>query len=290
MKPRVFIASSVEGKPLAEAIQANLDHDAYCTVWSQGTFGTGMNSIDSLMESVRTNDFGVFVLSPDDVLTSRANEYRVARDNVLLEAGMFLGRYGKEKAFLVTPRGLNDYHIPSDLLGITPADYDPERLRTDKAQATLGSACTKIRDAINRVPNHVKDLIFQASLQVGPATWNFPAKLSIDIINKSDCEVVLKPVFFRYGKGLKRAANAISVGNPAAGKFGFWFRNPSGMHDRHSVYLLKGDSTNIYAPIDPAMDSADVQKAIAAKACGECHLNCYWMDDNPRVQYHVVLL
>src|SRR4029077_8557404 len=71
MKPRVFIASSVEGKRLAEAIQANLDHDAYCTVWSQRPFVTG--TIDSLLESVRTNDFGVFVLSPDDVTVLRGS-------------------------------------------------------------------------------------------------------------------------------------------------------------------------------------------------------------------------
>jgi predicted nucleotide-binding protein len=96
MRPRVFIASSVEGKRLAEAIQANLDHDAYCTVWSQRPFVTG--TIDSLLESVRTNDFGVFVLSPDDVTVLRAEQYRVARDNVLLEAGMFLSRYGKDCA------------------------------------------------------------------------------------------------------------------------------------------------------------------------------------------------
>jgi hypothetical protein len=246
------------------------------------------------LESVRTNDFGVFVLSPDDVTVLRAEQYRVARDNVLLEAGMFLGRYGKEKAFLVTPRGLKDYHIPSDLLGITPADYDPDRLRTDSAQATLGSACTKIKEAINRVPNHAKNLVFEPSLVVGPAAgpkpWTYPAKLSVDIFNRSDCEVVLKSVFFRYGSGLKRAANAKAIGNPADGKFYFLFRNPSGFHDRKSVYLLKAGSTNTFAAIDPAMSAADVQKAIANKQVGELHLNCYWMDENPRVQYHVILL
>jgi hypothetical protein len=294
MKPRVFIGSSVEGKGLAEAIQANLDHDAYCTVWSQGVFGTGSNSIDALLDGVRTNDFGVFVLSPDDVTVIRADEFRVARDNVLLEAGMFLGRYGKEKAFLVTPRGLKDYHIPSDLLGITPADYDPTRLRTDKAQATLGSACTKIKEAIAKVPNHANELIFQANLLVGPSSgsgaWTFPAKLSIDITNNSGCEVVLKPVFFKYGLALKRAPNARAMGNPADGKFPFSFRGPSGIHNRGSVLLVKGDSTNTYAAIDQAMSNADVQNAIAKKQVGELHLNCYWMDENPRVQYHVACI
>ncbi len=44
----MFIGSSVEGKPLAEAIQANLDFDFFCTVLSQGVFVAGTSSIDSL--------------------------------------------------------------------------------------------------------------------------------------------------------------------------------------------------------------------------------------------------
>ncbi len=294
MKPRVFIGSSVEGKSLAEAIQSNLDHDAYCTVWSQGVFGTGSNSIDALLDGVRTNDFGIFVLSPDDVATIRADQFCVARDNVLLEAGMFLGRYGKEKAFLVTPRGLKDYHIPSDLLGITPADYDPERLRRDTPEATLGFVCTKIKNAIKKVPNHVNELVVQASHLLGPASgpgkWNIPSKLSIDITNNSGCDVVLKPAFFKYGPGLKRAPNVKAIGNPADERFPFSFRGPSGIHNRSSVLLVKTDSTNTYAGIDPAMSNAEVRSAIAKKRVGELHLNCYWMDENPRVQYHVVCL
>ena len=120
--------------------------------------------------------------------------------------------------------------------------------------------------------------------------WNIPSKLSIDITNNSGCDVVLKPVFFKYGTGLKRAPNVKAIGNPADGRFPFSFRGPSGIHNRSSVLLVKTDSTNTYAGIDPAMSNAEVQNAIAKKRVGELHLNCYWMDENPRVQYHVVCL
>jgi hypothetical protein len=292
MKPRVFIGSSVEGKRLAEAIQSNLDHDAYCTVWAQGVFGVGNTGIDSLLQGVRTNDFGVFIFSPDDDLTSRGEPYRVARDNVILETGMFLGRYGKHKAFLAAPRGLKDFHIPSDLLGITLADYDADRLRTDSPEATLGSVCTKIKEAISKTPNYANDLLVQASHSLGPTTGpdrrQIPSKLSIDIYNRSQCDVVLRPICFRYHPGLKRAPNIKAIGNPADNRFEFKFRGASGIHTLNSVLLIKSDSTNTFAGIDPAMPSDDVQKAIASKRAGELHLNCYWMEENPRVQYVVV--
>jgi hypothetical protein len=53
---------------------------------------------------------------------------------------------------------------------------------------------------------------------------------------------------------------------------------------------VKGDSTNTYAAIDPAMSNAEVQEAITKNQVCKLHLNCYWMDENPRVQYHVVIL
>jgi hypothetical protein len=294
VKPRVFIGSSVEGKALAEAIQVNLDYDLYCTIWTQAVFGVGSSTLDDLLQAVRTNDFAIFVLSPDDDLTLRGALFKVARDNVLFEAGMFVGRYGKGKVFLVTPRGLRDFHLPTDLSGITMADYDPQRLKSDSAQATLGSACTKIKDAIKVVPNNANDLLVQASHLTGPTSgpgkWNIPSKLSMDITNKSKCPVVLKPVCFRYHPDLKPAPNAPALGSSSDNRFAFQFRASDFMHTLDSVFIRPGESANTYAGIDPAMSGGDVQKAISAKHLGELHLECYWMDNNPRIQYCVVLL
>jgi predicted nucleotide-binding protein len=142
--PRVFIASAGESLTVANAIQANLDHDAECTVWNQGVMRLGRTTMENLAEQLGNNEFGIFVFNTDDVLLSRGEEHAVARDNVILEMGMFAGRLGLGRTFIVKPRGV-DLRIPSDLLGITLAEYDPTR---DNLQAALGAACNAIRQEL----------------------------------------------------------------------------------------------------------------------------------------------
>jgi len=141
----VFIGSSTEGLPVAEAIQQNLDYACDTTVWSQGIFGLGEGSLEALVDRVGDFDFAVLVLTPDDVVTSRGKAEQSARDNVLLELGLFLGAIGRKRTFIVYDRTAN-LKLPSDLAGVTPATY--QRHRTDNLQAALGACCTKIKNAI----------------------------------------------------------------------------------------------------------------------------------------------
>src|SRR5882724_10096487 len=111
MKPRIFIGSSVEGKTVADAIQMNLDYDAHCTVWDQA-FPLSHSTIDSLLHNLANHDFAIFILSGDDKLKLRNEDFITARDNVVYEAGLAAGMYGKERCFLVVPRDIRDFHLP----------------------------------------------------------------------------------------------------------------------------------------------------------------------------------
>lgn len=143
MKPKIFIGSSVEGLSIAYAIQQNLTHDAEATVWSQGIFDLSKTTIESLNEVLDSVDFSIFVFSPDDKTVIRGSEVTSIRDNVLFEFGLFIGKLGRNRVFFIMPDG-TDIHIPTDLLGITPAKYDPNR--TDKnLEAATGAACNQIR-------------------------------------------------------------------------------------------------------------------------------------------------
>jgi len=148
-KPSLFIASSVEGLPVAEAINLNLDHDTHATLWRTGTFKIGSVALEDIVKKSSQVDFAVFVFTPDDVTTIRNKEMLVARDNVVFEMGLFIGSLGKERCYVVKPRGV-EMHLPSDLVGVTPADYDPQRPDGDIASA-LNAACTLIKDRIHNL-------------------------------------------------------------------------------------------------------------------------------------------
>lgn len=150
MKPRVFIGSSVEQVDLAYAVQEGLEYDVEGTVWTQGVFQPSRSTMAALVDQLDVNDFAIFVLAPDDLTAMRKEIASTVRDNVIFELGLFAGRYGHERCFIITPRNADDLHLPTDLLGITPAEYDADR-QDKNLVAALGAACNRIRKSIKQL-------------------------------------------------------------------------------------------------------------------------------------------
>ena len=149
MKPKVFIGSSRESLEVAYAVQENLEHQAEITVWSQGIFEPSKYTLESLINALGHFDFGIFVFGPDDLVRLRGDEYPAARDNVVFELGLFVGRLGKERNFLLIPRSPENLHLPTDLLGIMPATFDPSR-QDGNLSAAVGPACNKISKTMQK--------------------------------------------------------------------------------------------------------------------------------------------
>jgi hypothetical protein len=149
MKAKVFIGSSSESLDIAYALQENLEHEAEITVWSQGIFEPSRYALDSLITALDGFDFGIFVFGADDVVRLRGIEYQTARDNVVFELGLLTGKLGKERNFLVMPRFQEGFRLPTDLLGIIPVTFDPNR-QDGNIGAALGPACSKILKAIKK--------------------------------------------------------------------------------------------------------------------------------------------
>lgn len=146
MKPKIFVASSVEGLDVAYPLQVNLQHDADITIWSQGVFSLSETPLDAITEALIASDFGIFVFSPDDETKMRGSVSDTVRDNVIFELGLFIGKLGKRRCFIVMPDNI-DFHIPTDLVGVTPTKYSGERDKKEMA-ASLGPACHDIRQAM----------------------------------------------------------------------------------------------------------------------------------------------
>ena len=147
MRPRVFVASSKEGLAVAEALQRRAEHDAELTLWTDDVFALSQPALASLLELLGRVDAGIFVLTADDVAKIRKKEVPVARDNVIFELGLFVGRLGPQRCFVVKPRSADDLHLPSDLTGFTPAMYEEGRSDRNLA-AAIGPVWTRIRDAL----------------------------------------------------------------------------------------------------------------------------------------------
>jgi tetratricopeptide (TPR) repeat protein len=148
-KPRLFIGSSTEGLSIAYAIQENLSYSAEITVWDQGVFNLSDTTIESLMSVIESTDFGVFVFTPDDITTIRGKKNITVRDNVLFELGLFIGKIGRKRSFIIMPDN-SELHLPTDLLGITPGKYETNRSDGNQKAAT-GGCSNKIREAINKL-------------------------------------------------------------------------------------------------------------------------------------------
>jgi len=148
-KPKIFIASSVESLPIAEAVNLNLDHDFEVTLWRTGTFKLSSGTLEDLLVKASTVDFALFVFAPEDIAVIRENTHHVTRDNVVFELGLFIGSIGKERCFVLRPRN-EELHLPSDLIGLNFADFDANRADGDIASAT-NAACTQIKTRANEL-------------------------------------------------------------------------------------------------------------------------------------------
>jgi len=145
-KPSLFVGSSSEGLEVARAIQVQLADVADVELWNEDVFSLGYGTLEALVQALSRFDFAVLVLTPDDLTISRGVQQGSARDNVLIELGLFIGRLGRERTFLLCSKD-GDIKVPSDLAGITFATYSQPRDQ-DKLIPALGPACVKIRNAI----------------------------------------------------------------------------------------------------------------------------------------------
>src|SRR4051794_13820750 len=106
IKPTLFVGSSSEAFSVARQFATALDDVAHAIVWKDAPeFEPMRSTLDGLLTIADRYDFGVFIFTPDDEITSRGKKGHAARDNVVLELGVFLGRLGPDRTFAVVEEG-----------------------------------------------------------------------------------------------------------------------------------------------------------------------------------------
>ncbi len=202
-KPRVFIGSSAEAIHYVEAVFEGLKRDTEVTMW-MNAFEELEYTMDDLEKQLDTNDFAVFIFTPDDIIEIRNEKYLATRDNTMFEMGLFGGRLKRGRVFYIMPNDTKgivhknsieplNYHLLSDLTGLNSLKYD---IRDDKdiVQEVAG-ACIKLKRKIREkglfpnLQNKIDDLIVQK--KESEVVAKFSTLLTIELLKSDQNKVAI---------------------------------------------------------------------------------------------------
>jgi len=146
-RPTVFVGSSTRGLTIANEVRRGLDDVANVIVWNTA-FAAGTWLLGGILRQAQQSDFGIFVIRKDDKLTLKNVTYSNVRDNVLFEAGIFMGALGPERTILLWPsgKGSDKLRLPTDLEGLLREHYTPAKRHQSKPK--LQTALASIRRRI----------------------------------------------------------------------------------------------------------------------------------------------
>ena len=193
MKPRIFIGSSTEGLNVAQRIKTFFEQDYDCYLWTDGIFQFNESFIETLLKSASLFDFGFMVFSSDDISKIRDKEYETARDNVLFEYGLFLGRVGLDRAYVLCEDGVK---IPTDLSGLTIASYQVERgTPTDSLEGALTSLKKRIDEKVQ-----LGHLGLLPSTVIAISYFENFIKLVADSVFNNNGKIKISRKFFKVSK------------------------------------------------------------------------------------------
>ena len=121
-----------------------LKKNANIRLWNEDVFEISTTSIESLFIQLNESDFGIFIFYPDDTISMKGKKFKITRDNVMFELGLFMGRLGRERCIIMVPEKHKNFKLPSDLLGVVYTFYNYS------SKNTILSELEKIRKLIKK--------------------------------------------------------------------------------------------------------------------------------------------
>ena len=124
-RPSIFVGSSRESMLIAERVRKGFPEDEFVVdPWYSGVFGKttsaggDMSNAEWLKNFTDIYDYAIFIFAPDDETKSltrfdmpdgTARNAMGARHNVVYEFGLFMGRIGAKKTFILFDEALEDF-------------------------------------------------------------------------------------------------------------------------------------------------------------------------------------
>jgi hypothetical protein len=115
-KKKIFIGSARESEPLAQIIAKQLSDSGYFNPlrwWD--LFKAGSVTLDRLLEIAEGVDAAIFLFTADDRTISRKQLNHTARDNVILEYGVFVKKLGRHRTLILRH---SKVRLPADIHAI----------------------------------------------------------------------------------------------------------------------------------------------------------------------------
>ena len=115
-RPSVFIGSSTESLEVARKVKSHFPSELFeVDIWDEGIFGKTTSfggeatNAEQLKNFTDIYDFAIFIFVPDDKIVSQTRkdlsgkdkEAYATRHNVVFEFGLFLGRIGAKRSFIL---------------------------------------------------------------------------------------------------------------------------------------------------------------------------------------------
>ena len=167
MRARVFIGSSTEGLKIAEKVKDFLSTDFECYLWNDGMFKYNENYLETLLKEANLFDYGILVFTKDDFTRSREKQFDSPRDNVVFEYGLFLGRLGRDNAFILQE---DKVKLPSDLFGITHATFNYKKYRKRLFKTEVLVDEETLNNSLNKLKTQIEEKVHLGVLGMLPST------------------------------------------------------------------------------------------------------------------------
>jgi len=180
MTHSIFIGSSSEGLAVAERVKAYFSEKFEPALCNEDVFKLNVSYLKSLVDAANLFDFAILIFTPDDITYSRDNEKSSARDNLIFEQGLFLGRLGTKRSFILCEESVD---ILSDYSGITISMFK------EGDAESLTAACQKIELAMDEALQKTEiQLLPSTSLAIGYYE-NFLKKIDQELMMTNEVEI-----------------------------------------------------------------------------------------------------